>query len=218
MVKKFLITRPSHDKITSYLYEFSREIVTSARDEKNIHLESLERSNATRKNLEMQLKKLKPKLVFLNGHGDQHQVCGHNREAILDAENVNLTRGKIIYALACESLTGLGNQAVEKGAEAYVGYGAKFMLVIDPTRETNPGKDRNALPFKRACNTLIYSLVSGETIKAAIERTKSEYRKLIQSYGASEEDPYGDAPLIRLALQWNLEFLDMRGNPAAAFC
>ena len=40
---------------------------------------------------------------------------------------------------------------------------------------------------------------------------------MIKSYGTSEDDPYGDTPLIRFALAWDLEFLDMKGNPDAVF-
>ncbi len=217
MAKQFLITRPSHDKETSYLYEFSKELVKTLKGAKWIHIESLELSQANRVNLENALKTTKPRLVFLNGHGDKRTVCGHNREPILDRENIALTKEKIIYALSCDSLDELGGLAIEKGAEAFIGYLAKFMIVIDPTREANPRKDRNALPFKRVCVTLINSLVNGETVETAIRRTKEEYRKLIQSHGTSEEDPYGDAPLIRFALQWDLEFLDMKGNSTAAF-
>jgi hypothetical protein len=136
---------------------------------------------------------------------------------ILDNENAELTKGKIIYALACDSLAELGETAVEKGAEAYIGYKASFMFIRDPSREGVPNKDRNALPFKRVCAALINSLVFGMNVGKAIEMTKEEYRRLIRSYGTSEDDPYGDTPLIRFALAWDLEFLDMEGNAAASF-
>lgn len=111
----------------------------------------------------------------------------------------------------------LGELSVENGAEAYVEYNANFMLVRDPSRENAPNKDRNALPFKRVCTSLIQSLVFGMTVGDAIEKTKQEYRTLIRSYGTSADDPYGDIPLIRFALAWDLEFLDMCGNSEASF-
>jgi len=114
-------------------------------------------------------------------------------------------------------LEDLGEIAVKKGAKAYIGYKARFMIVRDPSRESTPSKDKNALPFKKACFALISSLVYGNKAGDAIERAKEEYRHSIRSYGTSEDDPYGDTPLIRFALAWNLEFLDMHGNPNAYF-
>lgn len=217
MVKKFLITRPNHDVITSYLYDFSKEIVKTVKEAKDMHVTDLEGSQVTRVNLEKSLSKESPKLVFLNGHGNRKEVCGHRDEVILDNKNVELTKGKIIYALSCDSLAELGEVAFEKGAEAYIGYKASFMFICDPSRESTPDKDKNALPFKRVCVALINSLVFGMNVGEAIKRTKEEYRNLIRSYGTSEDDPYGDTPLIRFALAWNLEFLDMEGNELAHF-
>ncbi len=217
MVKQFLITRPNHDIITSYLHDFSKEIVRTVKGAQDIHITNLEGPNATRVKLEKALSKEKPKLVFLNGHGDRKKVAGHKDEIILDNKNVDLTKNKIIYSLSCDSLTDLGEISVKKGANAYIGYNASFMLVRDPSREGTPSKDKNALPFKKICVTMINSLVFGMSAETSIEKTKEEYRKLIRSYGTSEDDPYGDTPLIRFALAWNLEFLDMHGDPNAAF-
>ena len=217
MAKKFLIIRPKHDIITSYLHDFSKEIVKTVKGASDIHVTNLEGTNATRTNLENCLVKEKPKLVFLNGHGDRKRVAGHKDEIILDSKNISLTKNKIIYSLSCDSLTDLGEISIDKGAKVYIGYKASFMLVRDPSREGAPDKDKNALPFKRVCTALINSLVFGIPVGESIERTKEEYRKLIRSYGTSEDDPYGDTPLIRFALAWNLEFLDMCGDPTAVF-
>ena len=217
MAKRFLITRPTHDLITSYLHDFSNEIVKTAKETKDIHVTDLEGPAAIRVNLEKSLIKEEPGLVFLNGHGDRKRVAGHEDEIILDEKNIKLGKDKIIYALSCDSLEDLGEIAVDKGARAYIGYKARFMIVKDPSRECSPSKDKNALPFRRACSTLINSLVFGLPAGEAIERTKKEYIHSIKSLGTSEDDPYGDVPLIRFALSWNLEFLDMCGNPNASF-
>lgn len=217
MVKKFLITRPTHDLITAYLHDFSKEIVKIVKETKDIHVTDLEGPNAVREKLEKYLIKEEPGLVFLNGHGDRKRVAGHEDEIILDEKNIELGKDKIIYALSCDSLEELGEIAFEKGAKAYIGYKARFMIVRDPSRECSPSKDKNALPFKRACSALINSLVFGSTVSQAIEHTKNEYIHSIKSYCISEDDPYGDVPLIRFALSWNLEFLDMCGDPNASF-
>ena len=217
MAKKFLIARPTHDLITSYLHDFSKEIVKTVKETKDIHVTDLEGPAAIRVNLEKSLIKEEPGLVFLNGHGDRKSVAGHEDEIILDEKNIKLGKDKIIYALSCDSLEDLGEIAIEKGVKAYIGYKARFMIVKDPSRECAPNKDRNALPFRRACSALINSLVFSIPVGQAIERTKKEYIHSIKSYGTSEDDPYGDVPLIRFALSWNLEFLDMCGDPDASF-
>ncbi|MBI2138706.1 hypothetical protein HYU13_03900 [Candidatus Woesearchaeota archaeon] len=238
MAKVFLVSRPKHDTITSYLFAFSQEIVKTVKEMEGIHLTELPEESATRENLEKALAEDSPKLVFLNGHGNKRNVAGHKDEIILDEINIHLSEGKIIYALSCDSLEELGYSKSPKFSKIqkviyytrksrnisiineicyYIGYSAKFMIVIDPSRTASPNKDRNALPFKKACATLINSLVFGETVTAAIARTKEEYRQSIRSFGTSEDDPYGDVPLVRFALAWNLEFLDMRGDGEASF-
>ena len=217
MVKKFLITRPNYDLNTSYLHYFSKNIVEVVKEKKEIHVTNLEGNKANRININNSLKKENAKLVFLNGHGTKNNVWGHNGEIILDKENIRLTKNKIVYALSCDSLKDLGPIAIKEGAKAYIGYSGRFMIVRDPTRTSSPSKDKNAKPFKKVCSILINSLVFSKTVNTSINLTKQEYIRLIKSYGNSEEDPYGDAPLIRFALTWDYEFLGMCGDGNAYF-
>ncbi|MBD3355158.1 hypothetical protein GF361_04185 [Candidatus Woesearchaeota archaeon] len=216
MVKQFLITRPNYDKATAYIHSFSKDIVADAKEDAGIHITDLEGSKATDLGFEKAIKKSKPKLVFLNGHGDETVVLGHNDEPILTERNVGLLKGKIIYALACESLAKLGRIAVEKGVKAYVGYEEEFRWVVDPSRTSTPDKDKNAAPFRKVCLVLGKSLLSGVSAGKSIELTRKEYKRLIKNYGTSA-DNYGDAPLIGLALSWNLLFLGFAGDKAASF-
>ncbi len=216
MVKRVLATRPYHDPATAYLHEFSKETIAMAREQRDIHITDLEGPKATRTNFEGSISKENPSLLFLNGHGDKLRVAGHKDETILDSSNITLTKGKIVYALSCDSLEELGDLAVKEGAKAYIGYRARFMFITDPSRTSAPSKDNNALPFKRACVALINSLILGLEVKEAIKQTKKEYIHSIRSYGNSETEPYGDAPLIRFALSWDLTFLDFVGEETAS--
>ena len=114
MVKKFLITRPEHDIPTSYLHDFSKEIIKIVKGMKDIHVTDLEGAKAVRTNVEESLNKEAPGLVFFNGHGDRKRVGGHKNEIILDEKNVGLAKEKIIYALSYDSLEELGPIAVKK--------------------------------------------------------------------------------------------------------
>ncbi len=217
MTKQFLITRPRHDKETSYLHSFSKAIVKIVKEDRNIHLTELEEEKANRKEFESAMCSSYPTLAYLNGHGDERTVFGDENNPILDFRNVKLTKDKIVCALACSSLVELGPLAVESGVKAYVGYKDEFMWVGDPSKSAVPDKDKNAAPFRKVCHVLIYSLVQGEPVGTAIEKTKAEYKKLIKSYGTSEDDPFGDAPAIGLALSWDLICLDMLGDPNTTF-
>lgn len=155
-------------------------------------------------------------MICLNGHGTAYEVRGHNDEPILDSTNLGLTKGSIVHALAYDSLVKLGKGSREQGTRAYIGYSAKFMISCDPTRSSSPEKDRNADPIRKACNMTMSALLRGETVQKAIDLTKKEYKKLIKTYGNSEDDPYGDAALIGFALAWNLSFLDFVGDPIAS--
>jgi len=55
MVKQFLITRPQHDKETSYLHSFSKAIISIVKEQKEIRLNNLEGIKANRKNVEVGL-------------------------------------------------------------------------------------------------------------------------------------------------------------------
>jgi hypothetical protein len=217
LVKIILTTRPTHDVPVSYLHSFSKELVEILRSSKDFHITNLEGPDATRHNFEQHIKQEKPGLIFLNGHGTRWTVEGHDDEVILDKENISLSKGSIIYAISCDSLDDLGELSIKKGVRAFVGYRASFMLIKDPSRLATPNKDKNALPFKRVCLILINALVYGRKVSDAVQTTKQEYKELIRSYGSADDDPFGDAPLIRFALTWNHEFLDFCGDPDACF-
>ena len=216
MVKHVLVTRPQHDRETSYLYFFTKPIIAKIKSDPKFQLTDIEGSKVTRQEFEDKVKKTNPGFLFLNGHGDIDSVQGHNDLSILDVENIGLTKGKIVYALACNSLLRLGTLAVNQGTLAYIGYRGNFCYIGDPNRSTTPEKDNLARPFASACNVLIENLLYGRTVKAAIEKTRIEYKKLMKNYGHSE-DKYGDSPLVGLALSMNYINLGMVGDESAIF-
>ena len=217
MTKQFLITRPRHDRETSYLHSFSKAIVLITKEDKNIHLTELEGKKANRANLESALQLSRPGLIYLNGHGDERTVLGHNNNVIFDKQNVTFAKNSIVYALACSSLVELGPHAIQAGVRAYIGYKDEFMWVGDPAHSAVPDKDKNAAPFRKVCHVLIHSLVSGQPIGTSLEKTRSEYKKLIKTYGTSEDDPFGDIAAVGLALSWDLLCLDIVGDHNATF-
>lgn len=205
-----------HDKETSYLYSFSKAIIQIAKEDQTIHLTHLPGKKANRKKVESALSIKIKTLAFFNGHGDDGTVFGHDDQPILDKDNINLTKNKIIYALACNSLVELGPLAIKNGAKAYIGYNDEFMWVGDPSKSAVPDKDKNSAPFRRVCHTLIHDLISGMPVGKSLDKARSEYKKLIKRYGTSK-DNFGDAPAIGLALAWDLLSLGMVGDVTASF-
>jgi len=205
-----------HDKETSYLHSFSKAIVQIAKENQTIHLTDLFGAKANRKNVENSLSPKINTLAFFNGHGDEETVFGHDDQPILDKDNINITQGKIIYALACSSLVKLGPLAIKNGARTFIGYNDEFMWVGDPSKSAVPDKDKNSAPFRKICHTIIYDLLIGTPVGISINKAKTEYKKLIKHYGTSK-DNFGDAPSIGLALSWDLLSLGMVGDPTAAF-
>ncbi|MDI6806430.1 MAG: hypothetical protein QMD14_01285 [Candidatus Aenigmarchaeota archaeon] len=155
MKSKFLITRPRHDSIVNYLFYWSREIIKFA-ENKNILFSDFRDKNANRKNVEKFLNTQNPRLVIFNGHGDAKTICGYNNEPlIVKDENEELLTLKIIYAIACNAAKELGESAVEKGCDSFIGYENRFGFAVDSTRIATPQKDKIAEPFKKFSNTVV---------------------------------------------------------------
>ncbi|MBI4214515.1 hypothetical protein HY546_00825 [archaeon] len=215
--KKILITRSSDDHPTGVLFYFAGSLIEKLKDVGEYIIVDLSEEKATRTNFEKTIQKTNPRLVILNGHGNEREVCGYRSETILDDTNIKLLDSKIVYAVACDSAEELGDLSVQIGkADAYIGYDANFMVVCDPSRTTVPSKDKNIKPFEKVYYTLVLSLVSGFSVYNSVEKTKDITKQLIKDYGVSAiKDKYGDAPLIRFALYWNFCYLKYYGDNEA---
>ncbi|MFQ5620211.1 MAG: hypothetical protein ACE5FT_00035 [Candidatus Nanoarchaeia archaeon] len=214
MKKGILFTRPNYDQATKCLHYISNNAVKELEKVGEYQILKLDAEKATRSEFEKILKKRKPNLIILHGHGSKEDVTGHNNEVILDKDNIDLLSEKIIVAVACDSLSGLGEYAVTTGsAKAYIGYKARFMVITDPAASAALHRDKNLTPFIQVYSMLISALAAGLTVGDAIEKTKELTRSLIREYGVyGIRDAYGDAPLIRWALYWDLFFLNGLGD------
>ncbi len=216
MKKIILITRPNHDIPTSYLHSLSGELKENIDKVGEFTVIELEGPKALRNIFEKTVEKSNPRLIIFNGHGSYNSIWGQ-KEVILDNKNIKKLTSRIIYAVVCDSSLELGELAVNEGkAEAYIGYESNFMIIIEPDRSTIPLKDKNFKPFIEVYIMFVFSLISGFTVIESIEKTKSHIRSLIRDYGVlGVRDKYGDAPLIRLALFWDMYFFKSHGNPEA---
>ena len=174
---KCLITRPNHDKVTSYLFAWSMEIINFPY-ENQIRFFDLAAEKATKSNFESYIKKQDPEVVLFNGHGDYDKVCGFKDEVIIQkGKNEDLLKGKIVYSLSCSSASELGESAVLKGTKTFIGYQEPFVIYTDSDRETTPLKDGVASSFIRSSNILSISILKGKTVKESSIKSKEEFRR-----------------------------------------
>lgn len=210
---KCLITRPNHDKVTSYLYSWSKEIIEN-KEINEVQFLDLEGSNARKEKVESYLRKQNPRVVLFNGHGSSTEICGFKDEALIAVgKNEELLREKIVYALSCSSAKILGKMAIKKGAEAFIGYTNPFILCSDSERETTPLKDNVAASFLKPSNMVSISLLKGKPAKEASNKSKEEFKKEIMGYSSSSA--FEGAERIVAALVWDMTSQIVLGNTEA---
>ena len=210
---KCLITRPDHDKVTSYLFQWSKEIISSKYPE-DIQFLDLRGVNANRGKVESYLKKQNPRVVLFNGHGSDIAIYGFKDQPLIELEkNEELLKGKIIYSLSCSSAKALGVAAIEKGTETFIGYINSFVIYTDVDREATPLKDNMAASFLNPSNKLSISLLKGNTAQEASNKSKEEFKKEIKKFLIGNSISGSDR--IATALFWDLNSQVVLGNPDA---
>jgi len=204
-----LITKPSHDKATSYLASWVSDVISSR---KSGNFKILADHEVTREQTEECLKKLKPGLILFNGHGSEDEIQGHNDEVIVKKGlNHTALKNTIVYALACDSAVELGPAAVKSGTKAYIGYDFPFGFLTNKFKECTPEKDELANFFKKPSNQIGISLIKGRTAREAYESSQAAFRKMISSIGSSETLP--ESKDIRFWLFCDMSSQRLLGDP-----
>lgn len=174
-----LITRPEHDVTTRYLSKWSEKIIKEARN-KGKSVIDLFRGKANRNRLISTLEKRNPGLVVLNGHGSENYVRGHNNEIILRGGDKKALNSKIIFARSCKSAKTLGQNAITRGAIAYLGYKEDFWFRYNITKISRPLEDKTAALFLGPSNHLVVSLLKDHPTGYANNKSKALFRKNIE--------------------------------------
>ncbi len=205
----YLVTRPEHDDTTFYLSSWCKETIVVA-GERGIKVLDLHREKANRDEFEQRISKFSPHLVVLNGHGSENMVCGHrNQPLVVAEENENILRSKIVYAISCRSAQNLGPKSIHAGAVSYTGYSDDFIFVYEPGAMSRPLTDETAKFFLEHAQVFISSLLKGNTVEAALERSrkvlKENFTKMLSS---------GNTTAARY-LWWDLRNFISHGNNKA---
>lgn len=172
-----IITRPEHDLTTKYISSWAEDIILLAK-KKSLDVIDLKRKKANKKEFVGRIKKIKPRLIFINGHGNESVVTGHdNEDLIVKNDNHHLLNGKITYALSCKSGKSLGRSVECFKESAYIGYKDDFIFMQDKDFLFNPLKDPKAKPFMEASNQVMISLLKGNSVIEASKKSIEKYQK-----------------------------------------
>ena len=180
--KSILVTRPSFDPPTAYLAAWAELIVEEAR-EKGMKIGQLKGKEATRKMFEKRVESNDPALIAFNGHGDPDCICGNNYEVLVKAgENEKILASRIVNSVSCNSAKVLGPKSVGAGAKAFIGFTEKFVLLFEQAHSATPRKDRTAEHFIKAVNSAPISLIKGNTVKDAFDKSQAAFEKSIEYF------------------------------------
>ncbi|MDO8634472.1 MAG: hypothetical protein Q7K34_04245 [archaeon] len=207
-MKKMLITRPNYDKGMGYLFAWSKEIVESA-EEKNFTVLTADGRDANKKIVHSKLEKMKPEFVFFNGHGNKHEIYGHDLEPVMTNSSANLLKNTITFARSCNCLEELGDNAVSEGCRAFIGYSGQFWFPMINRYELNPLKDTAAKPVLEVSNTVPLKIIKNSTVAEAVDAARNLATKHILKLLTSEE--LYDRAALRALIQ-NDSCLDFRGD------
>jgi len=199
---KLIVTRPQHDVTTRYISAWAEEVIAFAKV-KSIEVIDLIKDKAKRKELEGRIKKLLPRLIFLNGHGDHDSVAGQDNDVLIKAgDNHDLLAGKITYALSCNSGETLGPKVVENKNTSYIGYKDDFIFVADGRYVAKPLDDPRAKPFMESSNQVMMSILKGHSTQEASDRSRDVFREHYIKLTSSTTDI--DSLQAAQFLWWNM--------------
>ncbi len=204
MRASILVTRPNHDRMTRYLSAWAGKFMDEAAA-KGHTVHTLKDKKVTKTNFESMVAKVRPEVIFINGHGGEDRIGGHDNEVILDADSCSITVGAKVYALSCKTAVSLGPDAMASGAAAYIGYAQDFMLVSQPQNTHQPLEDETAALFLEPSNQIVGALAKGHDAKTAVAKGMAAYSRSIQK--ALNSDIQSDDDKYISFLLWDRMFL-----------
>lgn len=182
-----LITQPNHDLTTYYISAWAEKVVQLAK-KKDLNIISLKGKRANKTVFTSITQKKSPQLIFLNGHGNSDLVAGQNNEVLVkEGENEIILKGRITYALSCQSAKRLGKAAIKGGASAYIGYQEDFIFYYDREKTTKPLNDTVIKLFLEPSNTMVISLIKGHSSGEAWRNSQRDFKKKITNLVLSQD-------------------------------
>lgn len=189
MTNTFLLTRSRRDPCNNYLFYWSGLVIKEA-ERKNFKVLDLKEEKANKEEFYGRIKKIKPEIVFLNGHGSPDKVTGHDNKTLVSVnDDLTQLKNSIIYALSCSSAKNLGRECILSGVRSFIGYDKDFMFSYSQDKMTRPLEDETAQYFLSPSNLVVTSLIKGNTAKGSFERSQKEFKRNIKKLSSSEVSP-----------------------------
>ena len=163
-----LIIAPKFERVTQITNQWS----------KALRGDRLDGKEAIRKNFEAIAENYDP--IIFYSHGNKRSIIGNDRKPLLDRKNVDLIRGKNVYAMACLTCRDLG---VNNYADRYLGYYDEFSFTIPAQKIFGAFSNSIATDFYRVnFNPLIYSAKFMKHYRAADTTTRMCMLKDISAF------------------------------------
>ncbi|MDD4989710.1 MAG: hypothetical protein PHW31_00130 [Candidatus Pacebacteria bacterium] len=199
---KIILTRPQYEITTKYLSCWAGEIIILA-NKKGAEVLDLAKEKARKNELVGRIKKLRPDIVFLNGHGNDDCIAGHNDEVLIKfGDNHKILSGVITYGLSCNAGKKLGPAVVKEPQTSFIGYTDKFIFICDNDFIFKPLQDPKAKPFMDSSNQVMVSLIKGNSVKDASLRSKDKFKENYLKFLSNKSDP--DSLQIAQCLWWDM--------------
>jgi len=162
-------------------------------------------AQATRANVEKELRDFNPRLVVHYDHGSTNAVYGENAvnspQAVLDTANADKLKLRVMSTVSCLSAAGLGPTAVGNGCTSYVGYNDLHWIVTS-----------THMAFWNCASMVHKKLVLGYSVKTGYDAAIATYNANIAYYSS-----IGDA-FTALHLQMDHDRLTLVGSETATTC
>jgi len=215
MSKTILVTLPNHDLTTNYISSWAQKVIKIAK-KKSLKTVALKNKRAKKSEFISINKKIKPQLIFLNGHGDYDLVAGQDNEVLVKAgDNERCLSGKITYALSCRSAKTLGKISVRHGAKAYLGYNEDFVFNYDLKKISRPLNDKIGELFLEPSNLVVSSLLKGHNAGESWENSQNDFKRKAITIITSKDKVMINTYLPNLL--WDIKHQVCLGDKMATF-
>jgi len=156
---------PCFDDVTKYSLKWFHELVEKLNEEKWI---LLEKDNAIRDKVERAIEE-NPEIsvICFYDHGEEDKLIGDDGRAVIDLNNINKLRGKVIYVTACLSGKKLGKEHWKNGG-VFFGYNEVFGFT---TQEEHL--------FMECANAGLICRIKGKTWEECFEHAKQKFNEAI---------------------------------------
>lgn len=139
--------------------------------------------------------------LFFFGHGRPDALLAG--DPVVDQVNIGLGKGRLLVALACDSLLILGKAAISSGVVGYLGFNGLM----------GTASDRECEAFGKAAISGIDYLLRGYNLSQAAGVMRDRFEELSNYYQSGGGKNHPSATPYFLLAYWNKGHIDFEGEP-----